>query len=210
MTVTIPTGDLIGLISDVAPFAAQDDKSLFNCVRLEWDGNLLHAMATDRYHLAWGQWHPDDEHELPRQDSLFTTFGGDGDPWSAVIGLPDALHIKKVFKLGKKQWATALTVQLTEDGSVEVARDHDTGYSALIATLPGLDRELIDFRAVLSKHDTTKERAGLAFNAKQLADFAKVRARGPMHMIFTETIAHVSIGQRFCGAIMPINETEET
>lgn len=208
MTIMIPTGDLCGLLSDVLPFAANHKDSAFSAIRLEWDGNLLHAMATDRFHLAWASWHPDDEHDLPREDSLFDHFGGDDPPWSAIISAADAEHVRTTFKLGRKQWATALTLELTDDGSVEVARSHDTGYAALTERCPGLERDLIDFRKLLSSNDVTKKVSALSFNAGKLADFAAVRQRGPMHMLFTKTIAHVSIGDRFVGAIMPIHDEE--
>lgn len=61
MTVTITTGDLCGLLLDVAPFAfPDDDLPDVNVIRLEWDGAMLHASATDTLRAARSSWHPDD------------------------------------------------------------------------------------------------------------------------------------------------------
>ncbi|MBM0235923.1 hypothetical protein JNW88_00275 [Micromonospora sp. ATA32] len=62
--ITIPTGDLVGVLADVIPFAfPEDDLPHVNCVRLEWDGEMLHAEATDTLHAARSSWHPDDDRD---------------------------------------------------------------------------------------------------------------------------------------------------
>lgn len=209
MTVTIPTGDLTGLLGDVIPFASNDDESQLHRVRLEWDGTLLHAMANDGFHLAWSSWHPEDAHDEPRQDSLFAEYGGPEEPWAVEITLSDAKHVRATFKLGKKEWATPVTLALAEDGSLMVARSHETGYSALTATLEPRGDVLAAIPSTLAQHDVTKKSSTLRCSARLLADFAKVRPRGPLHITFTERIAHVSIGDRFMGAIVPTYDDRE-
>jgi hypothetical protein len=62
-----------------------------------------------------------------------------------------------------------------------------------------------NIRELLADNDTIAPVTGLAFGAKFLADFAKVRPRGPLEMTFTgpQRLVHVAIGKRFTGAIMP-------
>lgn len=211
MSILVPTGDLTGLLGDVIPFASTDDEQpAYNCVRVEWDGKRVHAMASDRYRLAWSQWSPGDEPPKPYQDSLLTDWGGDDEPWAATISLADAKHLAKVFKLPGKQWYTPITIEQHDDGAVNVVRLHDTGYSAIAAAMPDTKVEYIDIRDILSRNDVVQPVTGLAFTPRLLADFAKVRPYGPMHMRFTgaDGLVHVSIGERFAGAIQPVRGFE--
>lgn len=207
--ITIPTGDLTGILADVIPFAFPDeDIPDINCVRLEWDGGSLHALATDRYRLAISTWQPGDLDESDGvQDDLFTDWGGGDDPWSMSIALDEAKELVKVFKLGPKEWHTPLTVDYdAERWHAKVVRSRDTGHSAITVVTPDMRAEFPDLRALLAKHDGLEAVRGLAFTAKLLADFAKVRPRGPMDMKFTGEggMTHVTIGERFVGAIQPV------
>lgn len=209
--ITIPTGELTGVLSDVIPFTfPDDDLPALNCVRIEWDGAMLHALSTDRYRIAWASWHPDDDPDMDSQDDLFTNWGGADDPWSATVTLDDAKELVKVFKLPVKEQRVPLSVDFA-NGQVTVRRDRDTGCTALRLDIPDQLAEFPDVRKLLADSDRVESVPGLAFNAKFLADFGKVRPRAPMQMSFTgsKTIAHVAIGKRFAGAIMPINEGQE-
>ncbi|MEU7170352.1 hypothetical protein ABZ949_02525 [Micromonospora tulbaghiae] len=209
--ITVPTGELTGTIADVLPFVFPDpDLPNLNCVRLEWDGHMLHALSTDRYRIAWSAWHPDDDPDIETQDDLFTNWGGADDPWTATITLDDAKELVKVFKLPTKEQRVPLTVDFT-NGQVTVRRDRDTGYTALRLDIPDQLAEFPDVRKLLTDSDRVEPIAGLAFNAKYLADFGKVRPRAPMQLSFTGAtkLTHVAIGKRFTGAIMPVNEGQE-
>lgn len=79
--ICVPTGDLTGILADVTHFASPDlEVPQLNCVRVEWDGEMLHALATDTIRIAWSSWHRDDEPDGETQDDLFTEFGGADDP----------------------------------------------------------------------------------------------------------------------------------
>lgn len=202
--ITIPTGDLTGILADVIPFALpEDDLPSLNCVRLHWDGKQLHAMATDRYRAAISTWDPYDLPVHDTQDDLFTSWGSGDEPWSAILPLDDAKEIVKVFKLGPKETQVPLTVDL-DNGRLKVARARETGYSALTAVMTAVLVEFPDVRALLAKADVIEEVRGLAYTAKFLADFAKVRPRGPLELTFASGLTHVSIGERFVGAITPV------
>ncbi|WBB94237.1 hypothetical protein [Verrucosispora sp. WMMC514] len=209
--ITIPTGELTGILADCIPFVFPDsDLPAINCVRVEWDGDMLHALATDRYRIAWSTWHPDDDPDIESQDDLFTTWGSADDPWTATITLDDAKELVKVFKLPAKEQRVPLTVEFA-GGQVTVRRDRDTGYTALRLDIPDQLAEFPDVRKLLADGDRVEPVPGLAFNAKYLADFGKVRQRAAMQLSFTgsKTLAHVAIGKRFTGAIMPVTEGAE-
>lgn len=207
MTITIPTGDLVGILSDAIPFACPDDDyPTIHAVRLEWSGTTLHALATDRYRIGWSAWDPDDDPVEERQEDLFTAWGGADDPWQATITLDDAKHLVKTYKLaGKGVYYVPLTVEPTPRG-VRVQRSKDTGHSAISTVVEDLFVPYPNLRELLAHNDTVAPVTGGSFNAKYLADFAKVRPRGPLHMQFTDgRFVHLSIGDRFVGAIMAVD-----
>lgn len=206
MTIVIPTGDLTGILADVIPFASADKEDpTLNTVRLEWDGELLHAYATDRFRIAWSQWSQDDEPDGDAQDDLFTTWGGADEPWSLVLPLADVKDIVSNYKLGPKEARVPLTVDV-HNGQIKIVRSRDTGHSAITMAVQGLTLvEYPDLRKILQDSDVASKVSGLAYSARFLADFAKVRQRGAMELLFTgeHSLTHVAIGKRFIGAIMP-------
>jgi hypothetical protein len=207
--ITIPTGDLTGILADVIPFAfTEEDIADINCVRLEWDGTSLHAHATDRYRAAISSWEPGDTDDSEGvQDDLFTDWGSGDDPWSMTIALDEAKELVKVFKLGPKEHHTPLTVDYDAGRwHAKVVRSRDTGHSAITVVTPDMRSEFPDLRALFAKNDVLEAVKGLSYTAKMMADFAKVRPRGPMELRFTGEmgITHVSIGERFVGAIQPV------
>lgn len=210
--ITIATADLVGILADCVPFASPDDELPgINSVRLDWDGKRLHAMSTDRYRVAISTWDPDDGPEHDAQDDLFTSWGSGDDAWSAVLQLDDAKDLIKVFKLGPKEGQTPLTVDYdVPNARLKVARSRDTGYSALTAVMPAQLVEFPNVRGQLAKHDVVEAVRGLSYQAKYLADFAKVRQRGALEFTFTGVtgLTHVAIGKRFVGAIMPVRTAD--
>lgn len=204
--ITIPTGDLTGVLSDVIPFAfPKDDFPLLNVVRLEWDGQQLHALTTDRYRVGWSTWEPGDvgkDEEV--QDDLFSEWGSADDPWHCTLALAAAAEIAKVFKLGHKESQVPLTVDYeTDRRRLIVKRSKDTGHSAITISAEDTFLEFPDLRTMLANADKLSARREVEYAAAFLADFAKVRPRGPVSMRHTKTLTHVSIGDRFVGAIMP-------
>lgn len=205
--ITVPTADLVGILSDVVPFAFDDnDIPDINCVRLEWDGNRLHALSTDRYRLAWSTWEPGEVavgEEV--QDDLFTDWGSADDPWAMTIALDEAKELVKVFKLPPKEGHTPLTVDYDKQRwTAKVVRARETGHSAITVVVPDMRAEYPDLRALLAKNDALATVTGVEYRAKYLADFAKVRPLGPLSLRFSEGLTHVSIGERFVGAIVPV------
>ena len=210
--ITIPTGELTGVLADCVPFVFPDeDIPDINCVRVAWDGHMLHALATDRYRIAWSQWHPDDDtpgEEI--QDDLFTQWGGADDAWRTTVALADAKQLVSVFKLGPKEARCPLTVDYdAANDRLKVSRSRDTGHSAITVVAQGSGAEFPDLPAMLAKHDGATATRTVAYTAKFMADFAKVRPRAPMELTFTDALTHVAIGKRFSGAIMPVRLADD-
>lgn len=206
--ITIPTGDFVGILADVIPFAGTDDEiPSINCVRLEWVGTRLDALATDRYRIAISEWEPGDPDDRAVQDDLFTNWGSGDEPWRTTIALDDAKELVKVFKLGEKEYSVPLTVDYDRGRArLTVSRARNTGHSAITVVLETTEVEFPDVRGHLAKKDALLPVTSLGFTAKLLADFGKVRARGPLELSFSGDLGltHVRIGDRFTGAIMPV------
>ncbi len=206
MSLTISTADLVGLISDVLPFAFDDDElPALNSINVFWDGSKLHTQAIDTIRFAWASWHPDDEPERDVQGDIFNQPGSGDDPWQILIPRDDAAHLVKTYKLPVKESFAPLTVDVA-DGKFTVKRHRDTGHPAITTVIDGRAEEFPDVAGLLGKSDVLSKVDQVAFNAKYLADFAKVRPRGPMQMQFTGETATtvVTIGERFVGAIQPV------
>lgn len=204
--ITIPTGELTGVLSDVIPFAVPDeDLPDLNCVRLEWDGEVLHAFSHDLTRTAWSQWSPDDPPPAGLQDLLGVDWGGADDPWAITLALADAKEIVSVFKLPSKERQCPLTVDLL-DARLKVVRSRETSRSALTGVWADAAVEFTDVRAQLAQWDRIRPVRSVAYTAALLADFEVVRPRGPLRLTFTgeETPTLVEIGTRFVGAILPM------
>lgn len=208
--IVIPTSDLVGILSDVIPFAHPDDEATsMHCVRLTWDGEQLNAITTDGYRIGWASWMPGDVNagqEL--QDELFTDWASGDEPWTMMLALPDAKEIVKVFKLGPKPGAVApLFLDYDEERRrLKVERARESGHSAI--TYAAVDEfvEFPDVQRQLQEADMLTDVRSVVYHAPGLADFAKVRPRGPLVLVFAEGITHVSIGERFIGAIIPVRD----
>jgi len=211
MTLTIPTGDLVGILSDVLPFADPDKESPRHAVRLWWDAAQLHAEAYSGPHWGRSTWDPDDQHFEEHQDSLITKWGSGDAPWSIVMELPDAKEIVKIYKLsGKGVYYTPLHLD-NLGGPLRIVRSADSGHSAInlvvsevFDTWPRIDQVMQLGQQQWQAVDDLRVNAGL------LASFGSVRQRDVMRVRFTgpDSPIHVTIGGRFIGAVMPYREPE--
>ncbi len=217
--ITIPSGELVGLLSDVIPFADGDkDALLLASVRLWWDGSMLHAEATDRVLYGHASWSPDDapSSNKPEQESLFDRWGGTDDPWEFLLDLADAKDLVKNFKLGPKEWSVLLEVTYRFD-RLSVRRRGDDEHSALLQDIDvhSMNGEFPDVADMLDKARELRggraEVAAIAFEPRRLGAFEKVRQRSPVRFTFhgPRGYAEVTIGNRFVGAIQPSRMPEE-
>ncbi|HEY9474351.1 MAG TPA: hypothetical protein VIS06_10930 [Mycobacteriales bacterium] len=212
MTLTIPTRELVGALADVIPFASAipDDYTLGR-VLIEWDGETLHTMATDRYTVGWSRWNPDDapvDGEEPAEDDLFTEWGESADrTWSKQISLLDAKEIVKVYKLPAK--AGGVPVLVTAGfKTLTLDRKPESGHTAItMEFLSEPDERYPDVRAFIDTAEAMGEPVGqIMYNPRHLAAFDKVRPHGQFQRQFGgETKpTFVRIGERFTGLVMPV------
>lgn len=209
MTIHLPTRDLVGILSDVIPFASADkDDTMRRSVRFEWDGETLSAQATDGHHFAISTWHPDDD--VPEEaDDLPTTFiderGNNDSPWSCVITLDDAKTLVKDYRLPPKQGLTPLNVGGNMH-SLAVSRNGAAGPPAKTTRIEALHADdqvaYPNLAKLLSEHVPSPTMV-VAFNIERLAHFGKVRQVGPMVVTLAgaDGTAVVTIGARFVGGI---------
>jgi hypothetical protein len=207
---TIPTGELVGTLQDVIPFAATDKElPAINAIRLEWDGDRLHAYATDHYVAGWATWHPDDDPVDPPkegvQDDLFADWGSGDTGWQATLPLPDVLELVKVYKLPAKVDRIPLEVTV-EFPKVTIRRRPADGHSAITTTFEarqGMDG-FPDVRTLIGNPEPVPTPTDLLqVDAKRLAAFAKVRYHGPLRLYPPDGAGPVKvrIGDRFTGAL---------
>jgi len=214
---SIPTGELVGTIADVLPFASQDKElPAINAVRVEWDGDRLHAFATDRFVAAWSRWHPGDDptadHKEGAQDGLFDDWGSADKPWSFVIPQPDAAEIVKIFKLPTKVDRHPLEVDV-DYPKVTIRRRPGSDFSAITFQFEApLGSAFPEVRNLLGRTGVS-ELLGecVSWDPKKLATFAKVRYHGVprFYLDGPHRLTLVEIGERFTGAIMPIRVNDD-
>lgn len=212
--ITIPTSELLGLITDVIGFAPAS-KDNPNCgILIEWDGDDLHAAAYDVLSAGRATWTPGegDETDLDADgDSPYdidTNWGGDDSPWRAFISAEDAKEIVKTFKLPAKFRLVPLLVKCSlSGGALFVERQKETGRTAHIAMFRSdADRaaKFPDVQAVVHDAEVNTELVrGERFALSRLAAFGAVRAHGEMNILFGAEgqPSAVGIGSRFVGFI---------
>ncbi len=209
--ITVPTNEFLGLLGDVVSFALDDeDWPELCCVRLAWDGDLLHAQAHDGQHLGWSRWSPDDDPDTDVQESMLQPWGGDDGPWAALIRLEYAKLLLKTYKVPTKIGWVPLTVGMDRD-RLRVSRDRFPGLMANTSVVDLHEATFADFAEILGKLDRVEPQRSVAFTAALLAHFADVRPRGPLVVSFTgeHSPALVSVGERFTGAIHPVRKAAE-
>ncbi|MCX5066609.1 hypothetical protein OOJ91_12045 [Micromonospora lupini] len=215
MTTYIPTGELTGLLDDVMGFACPDPElPRIHAVRLDFDGEALHASATDDMHAGMSTWHPGDLPESATQEGLFSRVGGRDDPWSIVIALSDAADLAKKVKLKEKDRWVPLGLDfiqgVTDEHRLRVARNTDCGYPGLAVTVLDRDVDMPNVRRGLDINVIPFPVAEMEFNPLLLAHFGAVRMRGDsMRLVYTgpDTPAIVTIGDRFIGGIKPVRKS---
>jgi len=201
--ITIPTGELTGLLSDVLHFAfPEDDLPHVNCVRIEWDGDMLHAEATDTLHAARSSWHPDDIDGRDDQPTLTNPLGGDDDRWVVIAAYDDVKEAVKDYKLPSKEAGVPLT--LVYDGmSLTIRRSRDTGHTDKKITLEGRMVEFPPVGKLLDEPVQEVPVGNIRYSGAAVARVGQVRQRGLMHMTFGAQRTRVTIGDRFVASLSP-------
>jgi hypothetical protein len=214
--VNISTLDLLGLLGDIIPFAADPKvEEALAVVRLEWDGaGLLHAQATNRIASGNSTWCADDMPEMDVQLDMFTQPGGDDNAWVTFVPLHAAKTICADFKLPDKD---AGQVMITMTYDIEKARL--TVMREFVRNRPGkttiiecfaLVSDFPEVRRLLAEANEPVSAPEISYSPRMLSTFGNVRPRGG-HMTLTfvhPRLTAVHIGPRFVGAITPVRERD--
>jgi hypothetical protein len=159
MTITIPTAELIGLLTDVASFAPADKDDIYWGVQLEWGGRDVYPNGTDELGVrideltasaysttsgARATWEPgtgregeiDESGKAPAIDTEDVRWGGDDSPWRAFLSMSDVRDLIKLFKVPAKLWAYPLTLDVSATGDrLTVRRTAEFGKPAASMTV---------------------------------------------------------------------------
>lgn len=163
MTITIPTAELIGLLTDVTGFAPADKEDFYWGVQLRWSSRDVYPNGPDEvgvrvdeliasaYSTASGAastWEPGsgreggddpDDSQLGRKPAINLDdmkWGGDDAPWRAFLSMPDVRDLIKLFKVPAKLWAYPLTLDISATGDrLTVRRTAEFGKPAASMTV---------------------------------------------------------------------------
>lgn len=210
--ITIPTSELLGLITDVIGFAPASKDNPDCGILIEWDGvDALHAAAYDVLSAGRSTWVPGEGEESEEQGDEaqdVARWGSDDTPWRVFISAEDAREIVKTFKLPAKFRLVPLLMKCTMNGGhLYIERTKDTGRTAHIAMFRSDSDRAAKFPDVCAiareATDATEDTSGETFSPSRLAAFGAVRAHGVMHLTFGEAgvPSAVTIGSRFIGFI---------
>jgi hypothetical protein len=216
--ITIPTSELLGLLTDVLAFSPVVKDDPRRGVLFEWDGENLHASAYDVLSAGRSTWMPVDgqEGEVHRtgNDAVPEDFrwGSDEPAWKAFVGFDDAKDIIKAFKVASKLWWIPLSVKISPTGGrLTIERSGEFGKPAALITV-AIDAETTarfpDVCAMWGalQHAEAQDPIGsIAFSPYRLAAFGTVRAHGVLDLEFAgeDGAVSASMGGRFVGFIYP-------
>lgn len=225
MTITIPTSELVGLISDALVFAPVDkDSSLFG-IQVAWDGEHLTAAGYDTLSGAYVRW--SFENDDDSDDPDVPPWGPDEDEprsWSAFLAFPDAKEIVKTFRLARKFLRTPVYLDMRL-GPLITPEDDDRGaaprlyvsrhrhpwctaHTMTIQTLADVKfpdiREIC--RVALEGAPDGMPNSVMVFNAARLAQFGMVRQDGNAAIKYlgdTDRPTVINVGSRVEGFVFP-------
>lgn len=217
MTLTMPTREFVGLITDVLPFASTDDEdTAWHRVAFRWDGTRLHTMAGDGRRAATMSWGPDDG-DQPELSGLGYGPSGGTEPWELAILPSEAKEIAQKFKPTKKELGE---VPVRIDGSpdqLRAERDAD-GLVALrsVALSRPWSDSVPDIIEVIDNVEEQARRARprefMAYSGMWLAPFADprvVRQRGALTLSFGPVSTYVRIGRWFRAYLVQDSSVQE-
>ena len=205
--IELPTFEFVGALNDVLPFASTEkDDPGYTVVRMDWTGEALFMMASNRhqhirYEVDGRQWHnePDD------------------DPYSVRIAASDAKMLAGAFKLPTKHSYASVGIAVNSFSvsenlyRVTFSRDGSEDYSRLALNVFGRGRPLTEsdpketdipeeiekWKGVVAIQERT------AWSPKSLANFGKVERHGAIELEFLTgkdgSPVRVSAGPRFQG-----------
>lgn len=127
--ITIPTAELVTVLSGALAFAPVVKTDQFRGVLLQWDGEALHVSGYDVLSGARVSWWDGAGREGdPESDTESEIrYGGDDEPWRAFVAYDDVTDLVKTFKLPAKLWWVPVNVKVNSMGTrliVERSPEH--------------------------------------------------------------------------------------
>lgn len=218
--ITIPTHELIGMISDMLPFVDVDKDSIAgHCIRIEQDGDELTMLATNRMQAFRVTWSPQDIAETAFDVRLHSDF-------NVRITPADAKAIVSAFKMPSKLDYAPLNVSAQVHSLAEntyrltVSRSsEDDLWSALSMNVTGRGVPIKDTSDVPESdiHGLINGQVGgsdvglygLTWNPKVLANLGKVERHGAIKVTHRSSRdgapVYVKAG-RLDGVMFPVRE----
>lgn len=235
--ITIPTSELIGGISDVIAFAADDKDDPQHGIVIAWNGEELSFAATDAMTGAVSTWtsgmgderFTDDLAGMRGTADLVEALRGvtwgtaiDGNlPWRVFVSHADAKDIVKVFKLPEKFRLTPVMLEPAASGArLIVARERQVWCNRCTVTVDASPDNLAKFPRVeifaqraLAREigDQPEGPLTVTFNQLYLARLGAVRDY-PCRLVYNGEGAPtgVSVGATFVGFIYPTGMSKST
>lgn len=206
MSITIPTSELIGGLSDVLP-QITDPKGDHAGVQIAWTGETLTFTAYDVYSAAEVYWlsGEGDENDADEDTADDIDWGGHDAPWRTWVSALQAKEIVKVFKLPAKLWRFPVEIGCANDSRTLTIHREDgprTGRELIIPADPGECHQIPDVRAIAYAEDRDADPAVVpTFAPYRMAAFGSARSHGVMQLFLGDVNQPVGIriGQRFAG-----------
>lgn len=189
MSATVLAADLARIITDAAIFSSRDTGlPMINSVQLESSTKHLVAVGTDRFTMG----------------SAVADWSGEGETFTAALGLPQAQLVAKVAKSTK----AAFTDVMITAADTTVSFQFASGEALTLPKVAGTF-DFPDWRKLMEQcRDNASGTEMMAYNPAYLTKFARVTdaRRGRMSFTFRGPTkpAMVSVGLQFVGIIMPI------
>lgn len=223
--ITTSAREIVNALNNVIPFASGDvDDPAYNVIRLDFDGGSLFTSASNRSQHV--RYELDIEENGGAEDAPASWQYGisaEAHPFSVRIELATAKAVASSLKMAPAKLMYApVTIKVVADleernlFKVKFIRDgNDLLWSPLAFHATGRgrpdtdegDAPEVDIVEVIDRAADLKGSNGaVAWNAKHLANFAKVVAYGPTEFEFTggsEQAVRVKIGPRFQGVVFP-------
>jgi hypothetical protein len=203
----VPTGDLVGILSDVLPFAPAGKDNAHYGVLLEWDGTALHAHAADGLSAGISTYDPEDPNDFGEDNDQAWGPFGETPRWRVFVTADDVAEIVKTFKVPYKLRAIPLFLRVDETGArLTIERHRASGKTAHVMTVEptDADRSFRDIRAEVERFDKNPvELSRIPVWAHRVAAFEQAGRRGVMWQYPVEmsdaSLLVIRIGERFVG-----------
>lgn len=213
--IVITSGELVGLLADVTPFAPEAKDDPHHGVLLEWTGATLRAHAADALSAGLSTWDPEGRWDAPPAE-LGGKFGAsreDEPRWRVFLALSDVAEIVKTFKVAVKQRHAPVSVRANDAGTrLIIERTRDTGLTEHLMMVRPTGAE-VSFPDIMAAVAETEKHAEPVFYirawAHRLAAFANAGRHGPFTQGFAgeHPLVVMAAGGRFVGYYTPETES---